>query len=84
MARHRRQCLSTRREKDYAATFASNEGKRVLEDLKKLSYFYSTTLHEHPTVMAHREGRRALVVAILQAIEAAGIPEPKEQPPTDE
>ena len=29
--------------KDYKITFGSDEGKRILDDLKKRSHFYNTT-----------------------------------------
>ena len=49
--------------KDYKVIFGSEEGKRVLDDLKKRSHFYSTThvkgdSHES----AFYEGQRSLVV----------------------
>ena len=48
---------------DYKTVFGSDEGKRVLDDLKKRSHFYSTThvkgdSHES----AFYEGQRSLVV----------------------
>ena len=49
--------------KDYQFIFNTDEGKRVLDDLKKRSHFYSTThvkgdSHES----AFYEGQRSLVV----------------------
>ena len=49
--------------KDYQIIFGTDEGKRVLEDLKKRSHFYSTShvkgdSHES----AFYEGQRSLVV----------------------
>ena len=49
--------------KDYKIIFNTKEGKRVLEDLKKRSHFYSTShvkgdSHES----AFYEGQRSLVV----------------------
>jgi hypothetical protein len=51
--------------KDYKITFGSDEGKRILDDLKKRSHFYNTThvkgdSHES----AFYEGQRSLVVFI--------------------
>ena len=51
--------------KDYQIIFGTDEGKRVLEDLKKRSHFYSTShvkgdSHES----AFYEGQRSLVVFI--------------------
>ena len=48
--------------KDYKIIFNTDEGKRVLDDLKKRSHFYSTThvkgdSHES----AYYEGQRSLV-----------------------
>ena len=49
--------------KDYKITFGSDEGKRILDDLKKRSHFYNTThvkgdSHES----AFYEGQRSIVV----------------------
>ena len=49
--------------KDYKIIFNTDEGKRVLDDLKKRSHFYNTThvkgdSHES----AYYEGQRSLVV----------------------
>ena len=51
--------------KDYKVIFGSEEGKRVLDDLKKRSHFFSTTHvkgDSHET--AYFEGQRSLVVFI--------------------
>ena len=55
--------------KDYKITFGSDEGKRILDDLKKRSHFYNTThvkgdSHES----AYYEGQRSLVVFIESLI----------------
>ena len=55
--------------KDYKIIFNTDEGKRVLEDLKKRSHFYSTShvkgdSHES----AFYEGQRSLVVFIEKLI----------------
>ena len=55
--------------KDYKITFGSDEGKRILDDLKKRSHFYNTThvkgdSHES----AFYEGQRSLVVFIEKLI----------------
>ena len=51
--------------KDYIIIFNTDEGKRVLDDLKKRSHFFNTThvkgdSHES----AYYEGQRSLVVFI--------------------
>ena len=55
--------------KDYKITFGSDEGKRILDDLKKRSHFFNTThvkgdSHES----AYYEGQRSLVVFIESLI----------------
>ena len=55
--------------KDYKIIFGSDEGKRVLDDLKKRSHFFSTTHvkgDSHET--AYFEGQRSLVVFIESLI----------------
>ena len=55
--------------KDYQFIFNTDEGKRVLDDLKKRSHFYSTT---HVKGDSHEsaffEGQRSLVVFIESLI----------------
>ena len=51
--------------KDYKEVFESESGRRVLEDLKKICYFYGTTIHVHPHIMANYEGQRNVVLHIL-------------------
>ena len=55
--------------KDYKIIFNTDEGKRVLDDLKKRSHFFNTThvkgdSHES----AYYEGQRSLVVFIESLI----------------
>ena len=49
--------------KDYKIIFNTDEGKRVLDDLKKRSYFYNTThVQGDSHESAYNEGQRSLVV----------------------
>ena len=49
--------------KDYKIIFNTDEGKRVLDDLKKRSYFYNTThVQGDSHESAYYEGQRSLVV----------------------
>jgi len=49
---------------DYDKTFKSEEGARVLADLKKVCFGHTTTLHESPHVMAAQEGQRMVILHI--------------------
>jgi polyhydroxyalkanoate synthesis regulator phasin len=49
--------------KDYKIIFNTDEGKRVLDDLKKRSHFYNTThVQGDSHESAYNEGQRSLVV----------------------
>ena len=49
--------------KDYKIIFNTDEGKRVLDDLKKRSYFHNTThVQGDSHESAYNEGQRSLVV----------------------
>jgi polyhydroxyalkanoate synthesis regulator phasin len=49
--------------KDYKIIFNTDEGKRVLDDLKKRSNFYNTThVQGDSHESAYNEGQRSLVV----------------------
>jgi polyhydroxyalkanoate synthesis regulator phasin len=49
--------------KDYKIIFNTDEGKRVLEDLKKRSHFHNTThVQGDSHESAYNEGQRSLVV----------------------
>jgi len=50
--------------KDYNTVFTSESGARVLEDLKRTCFYYSTTIHELPHVMANQEGQRNVILHI--------------------
>jgi hypothetical protein len=50
--------------KDYQSVFTSENGQRVLEDLKKTCFYYDTTLHEQPHIMSYQEGLRNVILHI--------------------
>ena len=50
--------------KDYQTVFSSEEGQRVLEDLKKTCFYYSPTVHEIPHFMAAQEWQRLVMLHI--------------------
>ena len=54
---------------DYRAVFGSPEGKRVLADLAARHWMFRGLLHSDAHVMAHREGERGVVLAILEILE---------------
>lgn len=53
--------------KDYRATFNTPSGSRVLHDLMKLGFIFGTTAVGND--MRINEGRRALVLHIMQMLE---------------
>lgn len=50
---------------DYAQTFKSEAGRRVLENLAQEFHLASPTFHPDPHVVAHSEGERNVVLYIL-------------------
>ncbi len=50
--------------KDYQSVFNSEEGQRVLEDLKQTCFYYSPTIDAMPHVMAYNEGQRNVMMHI--------------------
>jgi len=50
--------------KDYQSVFKSEEGQRVLEDLKLTCFYHSPTIHEMPHIMAYQEGQRNVILHI--------------------
>jgi hypothetical protein len=56
------------RARDYKQAFATEHGKRVLEDLRKSCHFHDTTLDENPQVMAFNEGARSVLLRIDRII----------------
>ena len=53
---------------DYKATFATDEGKRVLKNLERLCFVNGTTFSEKPTITSFNEGKRTVVVQIQNMI----------------
>lgn len=53
---------------DYKAVFLSQRGRKVLKDLAKNCYYDTDTLHPDALKMAHREGRRSVVLDILSKL----------------
>jgi hypothetical protein len=53
---------------DYKRTFSTENGKRVLWDLMKKNGMLSDIFTENPQVSAYNEGRRAVVLYILQKL----------------
>ncbi len=50
--------------KDYQSVFNSEEGQRVLEDLKQTCFYYAPTIHEIPHIMSANEGQRLVMLHI--------------------
>jgi len=50
--------------KDYQNVFNSESGKRVLENLKKICFYYDTTINGTPHIMSFNEGQRAVILHI--------------------
>ncbi len=49
----------------YNMFFTSEDGKIVLEDLKKVCFFNTTTINDSSNAMAFNEGQRAVVLHII-------------------
>ena len=56
---------------DYERVFSTDEGKRVLEDMKKSSSFYKTSFDQDARVSAYLEGARAFVLNVVIMSEPA-------------
>ena len=56
-------------QQDYKNTFSTDEGKRVLEDLKLRGFYYSSTFTGDANGMIWNEGMRAIVLTIISMIE---------------
>lgn len=50
--------------RDYHTVFDSEQGQRVLEDLKHTCFYYSTTINNVPHVMSYNEGQRNVLLHI--------------------
>ena len=55
--------------RDYQMVFQSEQGKRVLDDLKKRLYFNNNTFDKDPYVHAFQSGNQAVIVTILNMME---------------
>ena len=49
---------------DYEKVFSSSEGQRVLEDIKKSSFFYTSSYNSDALFMAKNEGKREIALNI--------------------
>lgn len=67
--------IALARAQAYKNVFTGLTGELVLEDMKRLLGFYQTTFSADPYVTANNEGKRAVLVAIMNTIEAADHPE---------
>ena len=52
---------------DYATTFSTKEGMRVLDDLKQ-AYYHRISFSRDPYATAYNEGMRAVVIRIINLI----------------
>ena len=59
--------------KDYQTVFNSEAGQKVLEDLKKVCFYYDTTLDVLPHVMAYREGTRNAIINIETKLKLTNV-----------
>lgn len=50
--------------RDYKATFNTEAGKRVLEDLELRNFMKTTTFDGNPNIMIYREGQRSVLLHI--------------------
>jgi hypothetical protein len=66
---------------DYALTFGSASGQRVLEDLKHHCYAERTTFHVDAAEMARREGKREMWLYIQRLVQMTTAPK---EPPLSE
>ena len=60
--------LKQKRE-DYKKTFATEEGKRVLQDLERVCMFRATTFSKDAMTMAFQEGLRTVYLHITTLME---------------
>jgi len=54
---------------DFKKVFDSEAGKRVLEDLQRRGFLYTTTLADSQIKMAYREGMRSMALHIKTMLE---------------
>lgn len=55
-------------EQAYNRLFKTEDGKKVLDDLKRIGFYLGTTVNENPQIMAWNEGQRNMVLHILTKI----------------
>lgn len=67
--------ITLARAQAYKTVFTGLTGELVLEDMKRLLGFYQTTFSNDPYIAANNEGKRAVLVAIMNTIELAEHPE---------
>ena len=60
--------LARQLRKDYRGVFGTEEGQRVLEDLKKRCYFYNSTFSDDEGLWMMNEGQRNAVLYIERMI----------------
>jgi len=53
-------------EVDYESVFRTDSGGRVLRDLMQRNFIWSGTFDESAVVMAHNEGRRDVILYIME------------------
>jgi len=51
--------------KAYNSIFSSEDGQKILKDLKRVCFFKSSTINDNPYVTYFNEGQRAVVLHIL-------------------
>jgi hypothetical protein len=52
----------------YKRFFESDDGRLILNDLKRSCHFYTTTMDGNPQELAYKEGERSVVLRILRTI----------------
>ena len=58
-------------QQDYHHVFGSEEGKRVLEDLKRRGFYYTTTFTGNTEGVLFNEGQRAMVTTIISILDTS-------------
>ena len=53
----------------YKTVFNSSEGKIVLYDMMKVCGFRKSILHPEPVIMGHNEGKRSVIIDIIEVLE---------------
>ena len=55
-------------EQAYNRLFRTDDGVKVLDDLKRVGFFLDTTINENPNITNWNEGQRNMVLHILTKI----------------